>query len=111
MKKVKSQTDDKEITYKDCIWYMKDIDRCKMPGAEERYMKCVSKRDGKMYDFCVWITNFKKSVHSLDEDKPKEVQLELFNTDDPFDFGSPPELAPDNYMESLFEKAHETLKK
>jgi len=111
MKKVKNQTDEKEMTYKDCVWYMKDIDRCKMPGAKERYMKCVSKRDGKMYDFCVWITGFMKPVPDLDEDKSKETQLELFNIDDTLDFGSSFDLVPDNYIDSLFEKVYNTLKK
>jgi len=97
-----------ELTYKDCPWYMENIDRCKMPGCKERYLHCRSKEQGKMQDFCIWITNFLTS--DRDSDISKAVQLELFNIDDHIcDFGSPSNLAPISYMEDLFERAYETI--
>lgn len=110
-KEKKSQEKTKELTYKDCVWYMADIDRCKLPGSNERFMKCIAQKKGKMDDFCVWVTNFIESEFDSTKNKSKEVQLELFNTDDQFDFENSFDLAPENYMDKLFEKASKTLKK
>ena len=27
-------------SYEDCIWYLKDIDKCKMPGLNRKYSEC-----------------------------------------------------------------------
>ena len=53
-------------SYKDCVWYMSDIDKCKLPGIlGERYSNCTCK-NGQLNEFCIWITKFLKSA-------PKDV--------------------------------------
>jgi hypothetical protein len=63
-------------SYKDCVWYMPEIDKCKLPGTcGERYSKCGCK-EGKLNEVCVWITKFLKSTPKsieLDREKPEDV--------------------------------------
>ena len=70
---VEISQDQKDITkikmnsYKDCVWYMPEIDRCKLPGiCGERYSKCTCKK-GQVDELCVWITKFLKSAPKDDE--------------------------------------------
>jgi len=106
-----NQEEVKELTYKDCVWYMADIDRCRLPGCCERFMECISKREGKMGDFCIWVTEFMAPTSTDIADGSKEVQLELFNLDDPFGFGGESELAPESYMDGLVKKIYDKLQK
>jgi len=108
-KEKKKQKEAKDITYKDCVWYMEDIDRCKLPGIRERYMACMAQDKGEMGDFCIWITNFITPREEVKE--PKEVQLDLFDLEDAFGFGKSTELAPESYMEKLFKDAYSALKR
>jgi hypothetical protein len=110
-KEQENQKDNKELTYKDCVWYMADIDRCKLPGINDRYMTCTSQEKGKMEEFCIWITEFMTSRPKEEVQDPSEIQLELFDLEDPFGFGSSSDLAPRSYMDAIFEKAYEGLKK
>ncbi len=93
----KDQKDNKELTYKDCVWYMEDIDRCKLPGARERYMTCMAQEKGEMDELCVWITNFITPTEEVE--KPPEIQLELFDLKEP----------SGGYMENLFKKTYKAL--
>jgi hypothetical protein len=102
-----------EITYKDCPWYMEIIDRCKIPSCKDRYLPCKSKEKSEMQDFCIWLTKF--LTPDENPNRSKAVQLELFNVDNHidglYDLGSESELAPISYLEDLFEKAYETIRK
>jgi len=63
---LKGDIDKIEInSYRDCIWYIDDIDRCKLPGAKEKFSVCHCKDD--IDDFCVWVTKFLKSSNSSNE--------------------------------------------
>ena len=63
-------------SYEDCVWYIPEIDKCKLPGiCEERYSKCNCK-EGKLNEVCIWITKFLKSTPKdieLDREKPEGV--------------------------------------
>lgn len=71
------QMDSIEVeSYKDCVWYIPEIDKCKLPGAEEKYSKCTCKKD--MKEFCIWITKFIRSTPK-DVDLDKEVSESVAN--------------------------------
>lgn len=56
-------------SYKDCVWYIPEIDRCKLPGiCGERYSKCFCK-EGQLNEVCIWITKFLKSA-------PKDIEID-----------------------------------
>lgn len=58
-------------SYKDCAWYMPEIDKCKLPGiGGERYARCFCKK-GQLNEFCIWITKFLKSA-------PKDVDIDEY---------------------------------
>ena len=58
-------------SYKDCVWYIPEIDKCKLPGiCGERYSNCICKK-GQLNEFCIWITKFLKSV-------PKDVDIDEY---------------------------------
>ena len=62
-------------SYKDCVWYVPEIDRCKLPGiCGERHSKCGYK-EGKLNDVCIWVTKFLKSA-------PKDVELDMKMSND-----------------------------
>ena len=69
MKTVKERMDKvKAETYEDCVWYLKDIDRCKLPGIGRRpYSKCYC-QDKEMEEFCIWVTKFLKSDSPKDDE-------------------------------------------
>ena len=48
-------------SYKDCVWYIEDEDRCKLPGIGSATSECYCK-DRELEDFCIWITKFFKST-------------------------------------------------
>lgn len=65
MDKVKAES------YKDCVWYMPKIDKCKLPGiCGEKYSNCACKK-GQLNGFCVWITKFLKST-------PKDIEIDEY---------------------------------
>ncbi len=43
-------------SYRDCVWYLEDIDKCKL-GYEGENFECYCK-DNDMDEFCIWITKF-----------------------------------------------------
>ena len=58
-------------SYKDCVWYVPKIDKCKLLGiCGEKYSDCACKK-GQLNEFCVWITKFLKSV-------PKDVEIDEY---------------------------------
>jgi len=64
-------------SYEDCIWYLKDIDKCKMPGLNRKYSECECK-NGEMKEFCIWVTKFIKSTpreNSDDIELPKDLSM------------------------------------
>jgi len=69
-------------SYKDCIWYVSGIDRCKLPGIlGERYSECSCK-ECKLDEFCIWITKFLKSApKDIDVDNYTSEYLPIINDD------------------------------
>lgn len=61
MKTLKEQMDEIKVeSYKDCVWYLDDLDKCKLPGLDgARYSGCYCK-DKEMDEFCIWVTKFLK---------------------------------------------------
>lgn len=62
MKTLKEQMDEIKVeSYKDCVWYLEDLDKCKLPGLDGAlYSGCYCK-DKEMEEFCIWVTKFLKS--------------------------------------------------
>jgi hypothetical protein len=61
MKKFKDRMNEIKVdSYKDCVWYLEDIDKCEMSGAHGEKFECHCKKE--MDDFCIWITKFFKST-------------------------------------------------
>jgi len=57
MKKFQEKMDEIEVkSYKDCVWYVKHLDKCKMCDAHEVNLPCHCKEE--MDDFCTWVTKF-----------------------------------------------------
>ena len=57
MKKFQERMDEIKVeSYKDCVWYLEDIDKCKMCDAHAINFSCHCKEE--MDDFCIWITKF-----------------------------------------------------
>lgn len=105
---VKKKTLTTKFMYKKCPWYMENIDRCKMPSCIDKFLKCKSKEQGKMQEFCLWLIDFLTIDKKLTASKP--IQLELFDIDNyTCDFGNPSDLAPISYMEDLFERAYDSI--
>jgi hypothetical protein len=48
-------------SYKDCVWYLEDEDRCKLPSMNSDTSKCYCK-DRDLEEFCIWLTKFFKST-------------------------------------------------
>jgi len=46
-------------TYKDCVWYLSDVDKCKLSVKDKQYCECTCKEE--LSDLCVWLTKFLKS--------------------------------------------------
>ena len=108
--KKNQDTHGKIKTFKECVWYLADIDKCKLPGVGSKYSNCFAKQTGKLDEFCIEITEFLNPTTEVEEEH-KQVQLELFDSYEPFIFGGTFELAPASYLDKLFEQAYKTLKK
>jgi len=66
MKKFRDKMDEVKVeSYKDCVWYVKHLDKCKMCDAHEVNLPCHCKEE--MDDFCTWVTKFFKASPSEDE--------------------------------------------
>ena len=78
---------------------MKDIDRCKLPAVDERYMQCFSKDCPN--EFCVWVNEFMKSEYVEGEEPDIDFEEALKNHD----------LAPDSYMKDIFTRSLTTTQK
>lgn len=62
-------------SYEDCVWYMPEIDSCKLPGiCGERYSECFCK-EGQLNEVCVWITKFLKST-------PEDIEIDKVEAKD-----------------------------
>lgn len=73
MKRLKKEMDQIKVeSYKDCVWYIKDEDKCKMPGIGVSLSECFCKDKEMMDEFCVWLTKFFKAGPDDDDD----VELE-----------------------------------
>lgn len=60
MAKIKDKMDEVKVeTYKDCAWYLSDIDKCKLQMKPKQHCDCTCK--DRIDDWCVWITKFLKS--------------------------------------------------
>jgi len=95
------------LTYKDCVWYMKDIDRCSLPGVTERFMTCSAHESGNMDEFCIWITKFLTSTNNDDKDN-KCVQIELFDFEEYFK-DEPLNINSSGYFEEAAKRIYELL--
>lgn len=70
MKSLKKEMDQVKIeSYKDCVWYLEDEDKCKMPGIGVSMSECFCKDGKEMDEFCVWITKFFKAWPTDDDSK------------------------------------------
>jgi len=68
MKSLKKEMDKVKIdSYKDCVWYLEDEDKCKMPGVGVSVSECSCKEN--MDEFCVWLTKFFKACPTDDDDR------------------------------------------
>lgn len=47
-------------SYEDCVWYLPDVDRCKLPSIDSPISECTCKNE--LDDFCISITKFMKST-------------------------------------------------
>ena len=57
MKRFQELMDEVKVeSYKDCVWYLEDADKCKMADAHGVNFTCHCKED--MDDFCTWVTKF-----------------------------------------------------
>ena len=66
MKKFQDKMDGVKVeSYKDCVWYVKHLDKCKMCDAHEVNLPCHCKEE--IDDFCTWVTKFFKASPSEDE--------------------------------------------
>ncbi len=69
MKSLLKEMDKVEVeSYKDCVWYIKDEDKCKMPGIGVSISECFCKDKEMMDEFCVWLTKFFKACPTDDDD-------------------------------------------
>jgi len=48
-------------SYKDCVWYLENEDKCKLPGIGSVTSECYCK-DKELEEICVWLTQFFKST-------------------------------------------------
>ena len=48
-------------SYKDCVWYIEDEDKCKLPSIDSATSKCYCK-DRDLEEVCIWMTKFFKST-------------------------------------------------
>jgi hypothetical protein len=49
----------------DCVWFISEITKCCLPGANKRNSNCHC-LNGEMDEMCIWITRFLKSSPNLD---------------------------------------------
>lgn len=61
-------------SFKDCIWYVLETSRCKIPGSNGIDSICVC-ADGAMQEFCVWVTKFLKSSSTVDQKELAGIKL------------------------------------
>ena len=87
MKTMKELMDEVKVeSYKDCVWYLEEIDRCKMCDVRGINFDCNCKEE--MANFCIWLTKFFKSstgeeIEIKEEDeKIAEAYLSLDKKDD-----------------------------
>jgi hypothetical protein len=60
MTSIKEQMNEIKVdTYKDCVWYMDNVDKCKLTLKRKQYCDCMCKEE--MHDMCIWLTKFLKS--------------------------------------------------
>lgn len=60
--KVQKEMDKIKVeSYKDCVWYIEDEDKCKLPGMNSATSECYCK-NGELEEFCIWLTKFFKST-------------------------------------------------
>ena len=48
---------DQLFDYRNCVWYMSDVDRCKLPANPERFSKCWCQTN-EPDSFCLSINKF-----------------------------------------------------
>jgi len=59
---------------KDCIWFLAEISKCRLPGTNKRNSKCHC-LEGEMDELCIWITKFLKSSPKLKPDELDGIKL------------------------------------
>ena len=78
MAKLIQKSDIKIDSYKDCAWYIKDLDKCKLPNLRGTNSECYCKNG--MRDFCVWVTKFMKSgTEPLENNKEVDMYWDEYN--------------------------------
>jgi len=89
-------------SYKECVWYIPEIDKCKLPGiCGHKYSKCGCKEE-KMDEFCIWITKFIKST-------PKDIEIEREKSEDVTDKYGFYVIDDDEYDASFLDKLSKIL--
>lgn len=48
---------DQPFDYRQCVWYMSDVNRCKLPSHRERFSMCLCETR-EPDDFCISINKF-----------------------------------------------------
>jgi len=49
---------------KDCVWFLADISKCRLPGTNKRNSNCHC-LEREMDEMCIWVTRFLKSSLNL----------------------------------------------
>jgi len=54
---IQKEMDKVEVnSYKDCVWYIEDTDKCKLPSCTKDTSECICKE--QLEEFCIWVTKF-----------------------------------------------------
>lgn len=69
-------------SYKECIWYMPSIDRCKMLSITDNTGRLGCRSKEKLYDFCIWLNEFVGSVRKDITNDDEQIQYELFTKEE-----------------------------
>jgi hypothetical protein len=68
-------------SYRDCVWYLKDTDKCKLPKYDgSLHSECYCK-DKELHEACILITKLLKSDPIKVEDEKADICLEEGDVD------------------------------
>lgn len=104
MVKIKDQMDAVKVeSYKDCAWYLQDLDKCKLTIKPKQHFECTCK-DG-MHDLCIWITKFLKS--SSEDVSKRDIRDDSLLVEYGFLLGNYDPAKKANIMQSLMDAINE----